>query len=357
VKKLNINRDASIDRVLRESLAAPAQAPPGTCLDAETLAAWADGTLNRGDRAAVETHASDCGRCQALLAAMVRTAPAAPSWRMPSLGWLVPLTAAATAVLVWTLVPARRTPLEQYAQEAPAASRAVPLASGPANASAPAATTPSATLEADAELRRQDASASARDMKAVGKRAEAPTSSLDKREKVAAPAEAKPMADAVIVSGAMRQAPVPASPEAPAPSAQAKTAAAPPPARNFAMARAVAPEIVVVSPAPASRWRIMDQGAVQRSTDGGSTWETQQTGANVLFAAGTSPAPSVCWLVGPGGTIRISTDGRSWQPVPFPEPARLTAVAATDDKTVTVTTDDGRRFTTTDRGAIWQRVP
>jgi len=123
------------------------------------------------------------------------------------------------------------------------------------------------------------------------------------------------------------------------------------------MARMFAPTIVIVSPDAASQWRIMEEGAVQRSTDRGATWETQQTGATVPFAAGASPASSVCWLVGPGGTIRLSTDGRTWQPVPFPEPARLTAVTATDDPTVTVTTGAGTRFTTADRGATWSRIP
>jgi len=65
----------------------------------------------------------------------------------------------------------------------------------------------------------------------------------------------------------------------------------------------------------------------------------------------------VCWLVGPGGTIRLSTDGRSWQPVPFPESTRLTGVTATDDKTVTVTTEDGRRFASTDRGTTGLGFP
>src|SRR5882672_10138174 len=52
VKKLDIDRDAVVDRLLREPLAATAGAPQGACLDAETLAAWADGTLGRGDGAA-----------------------------------------------------------------------------------------------------------------------------------------------------------------------------------------------------------------------------------------------------------------------------------------------------------------
>ena len=48
------------------------------CLDAETLAAWADGGLSAQAAAAVELHASTCSRCTAMLAAIERTAPAAP---------------------------------------------------------------------------------------------------------------------------------------------------------------------------------------------------------------------------------------------------------------------------------------
>jgi len=154
--------------------------------------------------------------------------------------------------------------------------------------------------------------------------------SSDKLEKAAAPAEAKTLADTAIVSGAVREAPAPTT--APAAPARAQAPAAPAAARNLAMFRVTAPGIVVVSPDAASRWRIMDDRTVQRSTDGGSTWENQQTGANVPSRQAASPSSLVCWLVGPGGTIRLSTDGRSWQPVPFPESTRLTGVTATDDK-------------------------
>ena len=75
----------------------------------------------------------------------------------------------------------------------------------------------------------------------------------------------------------------------------------------------------IVSSNPGSRWRIVPDGAVQRSADGGSTWQTQQTGVAVTLIAGASPSPSVCWLVGPGGIVLLSTDGRSWRRLPFPE--------------------------------------
>jgi len=112
---------------------------------------------------------------------------------------------------------------------------------------------------------------------------------------------------------------------------------------------------VIVSSNPASRWRIVNGGAVQRTSDGGSTWQTQQTGVNETLAAGSSPSPSVCWLVGPRGIVLLSTDDRSWRRVAFPEEADLASVSAADAQTATVTTADGRTFTTSDGGRTWAR--
>src|SRR5262249_38092686 len=76
-------------------------------------------------------HASACARCQALLAAMARTAPPAPTrswWRSPIITWLVPITAAAAAVLVW--VDMSRPRLDRSAQPVPVAARDA-IAAGP----------------------------------------------------------------------------------------------------------------------------------------------------------------------------------------------------------------------------------
>ena len=73
------DRDAAVDHLLRRTLQANGtSASPDMCLDAETLAAWADGVLPPGERAVVELHAAGCARCQALLAAMARTELGAP---------------------------------------------------------------------------------------------------------------------------------------------------------------------------------------------------------------------------------------------------------------------------------------
>jgi photosystem II stability/assembly factor-like uncharacterized protein len=111
-----------------------------------------------------------------------------------------------------------------------------------------------------------------------------------------------------------------------------------------------------VSSNPASRWRILQGGAVQRSSDGGATWQVQSTGIGETLSAGTSPSPSVCWLVGPNGIVLLSTDGLSWKRLAFPEAVKLVAVRATDDKSATVTTSDGREFVTGDGGLTWARA-
>jgi photosystem II stability/assembly factor-like uncharacterized protein len=130
-------------------------------------------------------------------------------------------------------------------------------------------------------------------------------------------------------------------------------------ARTSARASALAnaPETVIVSSNPATRFRLLRGGDVQRSADAGATWRTESTGATVALTAGASPSPSVCWLVGPAGAVRLSTDGRSWRRVAFPEPVDLRAVTATDTENATVTTVDGRSFVTTDAGQTWTRAP
>jgi len=113
----NRERDAATDRLLREAMAGEVRTS-SNCLDAETLAAWAEGALQSSERSAAEAHASRCSRCQATLAAMVRTAmPASAAAPAPFRRWmtlLVPAMAAAAAVSLWFAVDRRTAerPLE-----------------------------------------------------------------------------------------------------------------------------------------------------------------------------------------------------------------------------------------------------
>ena len=82
------------------------------CVDAETLAAWADAGLSGPDAARVELHLSNCERCQEVLAAFVRSEPVAavvlPFWSRRPVRWGAATLAAAAAVvlMVWTQRPA-----------------------------------------------------------------------------------------------------------------------------------------------------------------------------------------------------------------------------------------------------------
>src|SRR5262245_66254125 len=102
------DRDAAVERLLRQAMRDDAR-PVGPCLDADTLAAWTDGGLSGQALAAAEAHAASCVRCQAVLAAMARTAhmpdeqdsrdagASSPSGILKGVRWLVPLAGAAAA--------------------------------------------------------------------------------------------------------------------------------------------------------------------------------------------------------------------------------------------------------------------
>ena len=354
-------------RLLRETLRGQTKPVSSSgCLDTDTLAAWSDGTLSARDRAAAESHASSCVRCQALLAAMAKTALPAQArgwWHASAIGWLVPVAVAAAAVLLWINVPAKRTPPSAAAQQA-----ATPVVIAP--------TVASADRPAESKDRER---APQRTMKVEESRARAAAG--------AAQSFARRAEQANAALGGMRDAAVPPSsptapPAAAPPSQAAATEATPTPtprstaeasraatleergaraltnqpytaARAQLMAKASNTPTLIVSPDANVRWRIA-RGDVERSVDGGTTWEIQPTGAPTTPTAGAAPSPTVCWLVGPGGLIVLSTDGKTWQRVSFPEAIDLTSIRASDAANATVTAIDGRTFVTSDGGKTWR---
>ena len=129
--------------------------PPGACLDAETLAAWADGGLPAAQRALVEAHVADCDRCLAMAGAMATTSPPAPVERptWSPIRWLVPLTTAAVAVTAWLVVRPAEPPTISTAPASDAAEMAKPADPPPAAES---------EIRERAESRRADQPASQR---------------------------------------------------------------------------------------------------------------------------------------------------------------------------------------------------
>lgn len=328
----------SMDDLLRDTLRARAADPAAACLDPETAAAFVDGTMSARARASAEAHLADCPRCQAVLAALVRSTPPPIErvwWRRPAVAWLAPLTIAATAVAIWINVPdsTRRTPVQTQRNEAPPlASSPVQLPTGtPAAPQTQSQFDPAAARLAEAVRAREaaDDSAKARLARAT---ADALTDNSDAR-KVLVPAQGQSQAAAPTRS-----------------SARAGT--------DTFMADAVArvAKAVVISSDGASQWRAGSNGQVLHSADGGRTWQTQGTGVNVMPAAGSAPSASVCWLVGPGGLVLITTDeGQSWRRLPFPVVTDLVSVRATDDRTATIVSSDGRTFATSDGGRTWKQ--
>lgn len=304
-----MKHDEPLDALLRRtSRVVDGAARPGACLDAETLAAWADGTLTGTEREAAEAHTADCARCLAMVAAMANTAPppaeaGRPTWS--PIRWLLPLTTAAVAVTAWLVVRPADPP--------------VPV-SAPAQETAEMAKAPDALPPADMppernEARRQDAPASAK------------PSPTPAREHAAPPAAPAAVAEPPVAALKDEQVQL--------------------------LARSAQLSGVIMSPDPKVRWRLSGR-TVERSDDGGATWQAQQTGAAAALVAGAAPARDVVWIVGRAGTVLLSVDGATWQRLDFPDAtADLVSVTATDALRATVTTSAGRTYTTIDGGRTW----
>ncbi len=360
--------ERSVHRLLRQALREEAAPHAANCLDAETVAAWMDGALAADVLAAAESHAAGCARCQAVLSAMARTAPpvAARSWWPSSLTlrWLVPAAAAATAAALWiAVVPPgtrpdatgpsseinRAAPLPAPLLTPPPSSGASPAPATRAYQKSPAPAIPPADerVASAPELERR------KELDAVGKsEAEAPKMVEARRDNSETAKRSVKFADQAAKQEEFRSRATAAAPPLDA-------AASPPPVSPQVGAvlgyRSAVPLLrEIVSPDPASRWRAAAApGGIYHSADSGVTWTIQQTGTKAELIAGSSPARDVCWVVGRGGVVLLSTNGLTWQLRPFLEAIDLVAVSATDAKTATVTTADGRRFSTTDGGATW----
>jgi hypothetical protein len=330
------DRDQSIDQWLGHVLSKNARtAAQGVCLDGETIAAWTAGSLRADEAAAVERHVADCDQCQALMAAFVRTTPVAvpateSAWQRWRLGWIVPLATAATAAGIWIALP-QRTPapvstdqaLQTAARESqsvPAAPAAPPVAVEQFSRSSPRLpeAAPAPTMS---EARKR---ADENDFAALSdRRVPAASAPLERAEQARAAAEAAGAGDA-----ANR------------------------PAQQFAARLSIAP-VEIVAPGGSARWRIINGQSVEWSTSADQRWTPVTIESSSLLSTGMAPSMSVCWMVGRGGAVYLTTDGMRFSRLPFPEVVDLVSVTATDDRTATVASADGRSWVTADRGRSW----
>lgn len=392
-------RDAEMDRLLRGVLADAPAAPADACPPAGDLAAYVERALPAAEREAMEAHLASCARCQdalALLAGMPDAAaapsPAAAWWRAGWKRWLVPATAVATGLILYVALkpepPLRTAPPSsgQVALSVPAQAPVpeAPAATGAGGEAMAGAAAPRKERALEAEPRPKGATppveAQTNKAAAAGERrlAEAPgrtaTDAMAKQE--APPAQVTALADARPAAPPAAPAPAAAEAEAKKPAEQAEAAPGVAAGAVGGVARGAEgvafrqqasklsteaparPEsrgpLVVASPGnpPQALWRLEDGGRIFGSTDGGKTWRLQRPGGGELLAA-SSPSRTVCWAVGANGLVLRTTDGATWEARPFPEPADLVAVAAAGALQATVTTRDGRRFTTEDGGGTW----
>jgi hypothetical protein len=362
-------RDRALELLLGRAVA-PGPLTPD-CLEAETLAAWADGGLGEQARLSAETHMASCVRCQSVMASIVSSAPEPASasafaghWWRPELRWLVPLAGAATAAVLWLVIPASRPDQVAELADRDRPAYAMPPPSPPA-ASSPAPAGPSEGVAEKKATEVERAEPPARQQTPGSPESDEPARM--NREPAAGSADLLAKAEERAASGA--EAPRPAAtPQAPADTeppaiAQEAPSAPPPAAQAFGISadarRSAASNAIIdlVSRDPAVRWRLARPGIVERSTDGGATWQPLDTGTRAALTGGSCPSASVCWVVGPAGLVLVTADARSWRQVPFPASHDLVAVEAGDARTATVRGGDGQVHRTTDGGTTWTRVP
>jgi hypothetical protein len=349
------DRDKAVEQLLRRSFPPGGQsaAAEGACLDPETLGAWLDGSLRGRDLESAEAHASECARCQALAAALVQATPPpsiAERWRWHSLrlGWLVPVGVGALAIALWVARPdTERDALPEQARsqtkETPVSIQPSPESPQPAPPSSENERTskrPAATPALPRVVPRDQSGAAEQTANEVARE--------DRRFRREAFGDGDLQKSADSLD---RASPAQIVPSRSAPAAPVTGGVASAPARIMAQGFVGAREIA--SPDRQVRWRVGIRGSVQRSTDGGSTWEDVSSGVVFDLTAGAAPSPTVCWFVGRSGTVLLTLDGRTLQHVRFPEEVDLTAVRAIDGRTAIVTSAAGRTFSTDNGGVSW----
>ena len=354
------------------------------CVDAETLAAWADGGLPKPEAVAVELHLSECDRCTAMLATFVRTTPEIPAteslWQRWHLRWLVPVATAATVAALWVLIP-RPEPVPSAISDTDVARQAQTQAPTPATAPPPSPADDTqeqkvadarTRSDRDAAVARPESPSAPSSARARDEAREAPQATPERRAAAAPPPAAEAdradqrTTDLQAKSEPPPPASAPAAPPAAAPAAKREAAglsaaAEEPPARTLRQSNAqtfaaVVAQFEVVSPDPMTRWRVIGAGRVERSTDRGAQWQPAALPESATLTGGSSPAPSVCWLVGRAGAIYVTTDGLRFIRVPFRERTDFLSIQATDGRRATVVTTDGRTMRTEDQGATWIRI-
>jgi len=110
---------------------------------------------------------------------------------------------------------------------------------------------------------------------------------------------------------------------------------------------------------PSPRWSVSDSGVLQRSFDGGRSWQDVAVGGGVTFRA-VATVGSEVWAGGSGAALFHSADGgEHWSQVPMQVKGTapsgdIVRIEFTDVQSGIVTTSAGETWTTSDAGTTWR---
>lgn len=403
--------DKAIGGLLRRTLSHDA-GPGDTCPSPDILAAYYERSLAGDERARQELHFSHCGRCREQLAAMARAEEIQKSlqewawvwdWR-----WLAPAAAVLAILAVWvvrrpapigTADRSINAPMVAMSKPAPEPSpEKAPTASPSAAATtSQAETSTQAPPKKHLEIRSEQIIASenkqvASEAAPLPRESASPSIALAQRGGIILPdnGNASSTQDALHAAPAGTAGPAPVSspaarPAPPTAEVKAATAESAVSAQEAASSNAEAPPVAQIAtrekgkmmgkfstlaktaeersgttlirtPDAAVLWRIAGGGFVERSNNGGAAWQEQLVDPQVQLVAGAAPSTKICWVVGHGGAIFLTKDGKKWREIAPPERMDFVGVAARDASTATVTSADGRKFSTANGGKSWERA-
>jgi hypothetical protein len=109
----------------------------------------------------------------------------------------------------------------------------------------------------------------------------------------------------------------------------------------------------IATPDPLILWRAGLTGKIERSEDGGKTWQTQSSGVTANLTSGSAPSAKVCWVAGAVGVILRTTDGEHWEKIASPGLFNWTRIVAEDAQRAIITSADQKQYVTTDGGKTW----
>ena len=349
------------------------------CPSPEIFAAYYEHSLDPEETERYDAHIASCATCRATLAGVARAAVGddvaliaeerGSRWNWRRIGlWLVPAAAAACVVFLALSLHQRSSATREQAsavaelRSAPApSSEPFPTAPPPPPASA---SQPSAVPEAAPAPDRKS-----REPVAALKMPEMPKRSAPAPVPPALSASANAAESADAASATVEVAPSDAAPAPPQGQRDARQKSMQSFSANSAMALAKKPKaaappqdapakqakdhLTISAPDSSITWTI-HTNHVQYTENGTPAPVQDFLPTNSAIAAGSAPGGKTCWLVGSGGAVVRTTDGRNWLAATPPTSADLTAITAQNARSATVTTADGKTYSTTDGGSTWK---